>query len=184
MTAIAGYTDGTTMVLGADSLATRGCEALTLDQPKVWKTDAALIGACGTPRAIQIARYGLPGPCQRPGNVDTIETIYRWINDFRERCKALSYGLDGKDDDGVDFVVGMAGRFYEIRGNGSIVTLTQPYATSGCGGPEARAAMYALLNFQGGWAPRVLVQRGLETAAAFNTHVRAPFHFVEQAVGP
>ena len=176
-------------MLGADSMASRGCEYHELDEPKVWANrgtmmarDWTLFGACGTPRAIQIAKYGVEPPSP-DGACGPVEVLYRWANAFRAVCKDLGYGLDGKDDDGVDFLVGFRGRWYEIQSRGGIVTHPGLYASTGCGGPEARAAMFALLAYsETEREPQALVQAALDASSAVNVHVRAPFNYVEMKV--
>ena len=187
MTAIVGYTDGATMVVGADSLSTSGCEAIVLPDPKVWRAGDVLMGAAGSLRALQVARYGLCAPSARSGDVVPMEGLYRWANDYRNMLHTLRTPVDGKDDPALYVLIGWRGAFYEVQGSGGIVSFPGAIGATGCGGPEARAAIWALIQplpsaYVVGFAPRLLVQRGLEAAAAFNTHVRGPFHYVEMAL--
>lgn len=180
MTCIAGYTDGQTIVIGADSLTTAGCEALSLAEPKVWTAnDHILIGGAGTPHVLQIARYDIDPPVFSDS---VMQGLHRWVTAFRARCKALDRDLDSKDAAGAWFLMAIRGRFYEVQGNGSVISMVGGFATTGCGGAEARAAMWALSQFRDSWPAQEIVDLALRASAAYNTHVRAPFHFVSMDV--
>lgn len=93
--------------------------------------------------------------------------------------KTFADGGYRKTENGVEtggtFLVGHAGRIFEIEGDFQVGEPAVPYASVGCGFELALGSLHTSLGTSG-LTPHDRALRALEAAQAFSAGVRAPFH--------
>ncbi len=159
MTLIAATTDKTTVRMAADSGETAGMLVSLACEPKVWLAGELLIGACGTVRACQLARYRLAIP---PISGDL--RAY-FVTDFWDALAPLI-----PKDDYLSLLIGARGQLFQIHPGGAVTSdTTVGYAAVGCAAPVALGALYA-----GG-----SLQTAMEAGVRHCGDIRPPFTFLQ-----
>ena len=183
MTAIVGYTDGHTMVLGADSAAVTDRLLIVCEPHKVFTSGAGLVGVSGGLRIGQLIRF--QGAPLELGDDGPVPSLLRWIQALR-----VGLGPAGvlRTKDGIEeladsrMLVGLAGRWFEIDSEWQIVEPASPYWAIGSGQLIALGALHAMASWMAPRHPRAKVTAALHAAAMYDPGVRAPFEFVERPV--
>jgi hypothetical protein len=174
MTCIVGVSDGSTVIIGADSALTCSGETYTISDPKVWTVGGWAFGASGEWRSICILREELvKGDLPEPGSVYELYQL----------CSELT----PKRGDWT-MVVGGAGRIWNLScddgwHNGRTVNsrIENPrrlsYMTSGSG--EAHAIGNLRANFsRDDLSLNEIVLRALRVSAENCGGVKPPFKLV------
>ena len=184
MTAIVGYTDGHTMMLGADSAASGRDVVIVCEFHKVFTSGAGLVGVSGGLRIGQLIRF--QGAPLELGDDGPVPSLLRWIQALR-----VGLGPAGvlRTKDGVEeladsqMLVGLAGRWFEIDSEWQIVEPTTPYWAIGSGQLLTLGALHTMAWITSApKRPRIVVTAALQAAAMYDPGVRAPFEFVERPV--
>ena len=179
MTAIAGFTDGHKVWIGADSAASAGHSIAVRRDPKVFRIGKAML--CGFQdsfRMGQILRYHVTPPRRKARQTDIGYLVTQFVPRIREAFAAHGYGetIAGQETGGA-FIIGYRGGLYHIDSDYQVGTYADDYFALGSGSDLVLGAFHALAHVA--TCPRSRVVRALEAAAEYNSAVRAPFHVEE-----
>ncbi len=194
MTCIVAIADGKNVVMGADSAGVDGRDLYLRADAKVFRRGEYLIGFTTSFRMGQILRYETELPdlpedrgmesLERFFVTEFIPAVRRSFGEhgFAKTARFSSPDKPGVSEDGQvvggTFLVGAAGRIFEIRGDFQLGLSASPYSAVGAGAMPALGALRALEDL----AELTLgdrVRRALETAEAYSTGVRGPFLLVK-----
>jgi hypothetical protein len=199
MTCTLAITDSQIVLLAGDSAAVGGKELRLRADTKVFRTGSYGIGYTTSFRMGQILRYGTalpePPPGLGPGELErfliteVIPVIRRSFADhgFAKTARFSSSGDSSITEEGQDFgglfLLGVAGQIFEIRQDYHLARPAAPFSAVGSGAPVALGALHALQSLPN-LSLRDQAAMALAAAEAYNTGVRAPFHFVELPPAP
>lgn len=185
MTCIAAVVgDDGTIHMGGDSAGVSDDSNYSLGigtEPKVWKANKMLFGACGSFRVSQVIRWQVHIPAYDPDTeilayltgplmdslrdeLDVRGTLQAWLDDATE---AIDGGL----------LIGMEGRVFEVYQDFGIGELVHGYGAIGCGGAIALGNLAATEGMD--LKPKKRVQMALEAAERHSAGVRGPFHIIK-----
>jgi ATP-dependent protease HslVU (ClpYQ) peptidase subunit len=131
------------VLLGWDSLMTRGNEVSVMVQPKVVVNDGIIYGVSGTSRAIDFFKSGAFPPYNDEADIHGW-IIGEWAPAVRELVgedKTLVDPEDGRFEFGVSMVV--RGQAFGVDSVGSPWQTQEGIYTMGSGGDYARGVLYA-----------------------------------------
>jgi hypothetical protein len=175
VTCIVGVTDGERTIIGGDSAGLAGWSITTRNDPKVFRLGPLAVGFTSSFRMGQLLRY-------MELDADNIGDVDRWmVTSFVPQIRALfREGGFTRTELGVEsggaFLVGHAGRLFEISTDFQVGESTDGYAAVGCGFAEALGALHVTRGVAGlQWRAEV----ALDTAAYLNAGVRGPYNFEE-----
>lgn len=185
MTCIAAVVDDDgTVYMGGDSAGMSDDSVFSLGigtEPKVWKANGMLFGACGSFRVSQVIRWQVHIPAYDPDTeilsyltgplmdslrdeLDMRGTLQAWLDDATE-------GIDG------GLLVAMEGRVFEVYQDFGIGELVHGYGAIGCGGPIALGSLAATEGL--GIKPRKRVKMALDAAERHSGGVRGPMTIIK-----
>jgi hypothetical protein len=179
VTCIVGIETRVGVLLGADSMGgdTTYWTALTTAEPKVFRSGEYVLGFTTSFRMGDLLRYhlALPPPERRPLHRHLVTHV---VPAIRECLKGGGFATTKEGaETGGDFLLGVAGQFFHIRGDYSVQRAQHGYDSAGSG---AQTALGALAVARG--APRTRLRSALAAAERHNMGVRGPFRFAaEQA---
>ncbi len=165
--------------MGCDSAGVGGYSRSNRLDPKIYRVDEKmLVGFTTSFRMGQLLRY-------MELDTDTIGADpYRWmVASFVPQVRTLfKDGGFASTENGVEtggaFLVGHAGRLYEISTDFQVGESAEDYAAVGCGDREALSALHVTRGVAGlQWRAEI----ALDAAAYLNSGVRGPFIFEEAA---
>ncbi len=183
MTAIIAVTDGSKVVMGADSAGTRGWDLRTrsAQDTKLIRRSGGyadmLIGASGSARWVSLLRdqFVVPPLEERPLTgqgiprsyiASVVEAMYRL---------AKSYDLlDNEKEIHGSMLLACRGVIWHIDSGFALIQHEQPYAAIGCGDQIALGALY-VMSQNSDYTFKRMVQEALEAAERFSAGVRGPF---------
>lgn len=156
--------------MGADSAGTSGWSLTVRADAKVFRNGPYLMGFTDSFRMGQLLRYSLEPPVptgdlSRFMATTMIDTVRSCLKDG---------GWAAKDSDrerGGQFLVGVAGRLFNIHSDFQVGEMADGYAAVGCGEDIARGALFATT----GMAPKKRILLALQAAERHSAGVRAPF---------
>lgn len=186
MTCIIGLVDAGRVIIGADSV---GADVSTY-QVNTRKDEKVFTGTTGdgSPFAVgftssfrfgQILRYGLEIP-KREDDVDLMKFLtVDFINELRATLKRYGFAKKESEQESSDgvFLLGYAGRLFEIGWDYQVGENLCGYAAIGSGAQIALGALHATNGVIANPVERVLL--ALRAAEAHNAYVEGPMHLVE-----
>lgn len=177
MTAIAAITDGTDVWIGADSAGVSGQSLTIRADEKVFTSGPYVFGFTTSFRMGQLLRYRLEPP-EPPAEGDLLRFMCTDFTDaVRECLKAGGWALKDKDrEEGGNFLVGVAGRLFEMWPDYQVSERAASFTATGCGEDLALGALHATEGRVKGAADRLLI--ALAAAERFSAGVAEPFHIV------
>ena len=173
MTAIAGLCKNRKVYMGGDSAGVNKSLDLSVRADrKVFKNGDFLFGFTSSFRMGQLLQYSLIPPKRYPEK-DIFEFLaVDFINAVR-RC--LKNGGYAKKDDEVEtggcFLIGYAGRLFEIQCDYQVAEATLPFAAVGCGAVYILGSLYTSTG-----DPKKRILKALHAAQEFSAGVREPFY--------
>lgn len=172
MTCIVGLQDAGDVVIGGDSAGVEGYLSVVRADPKVFRNGPFVFGFTSSFRMGQLLRFRLSVP-PRHNDVDVFEFMATDFVDAVRTClKAGGFARqDSQVESGGTFLVGFAGRLFEIDSDYQVGEPADGYAAVGCGAELALGALHATVGLEA--EERIL--RALRAAAHFSTGVRDPF---------
>lgn len=180
MTCIVGIETDRGVVVGGDSAGVSGLNLTVRADSKAFVRDDFVFGFTSSFRMGQLLRYAaIDFGKHRPTDGDARGDPDRWmsthfIDAVRATLKAGGYArVDSGVESGGCFLVGFAGRLYQVESDFQVGRSALGYEAVGCGGNIAVGAMYAA---RGRAEDRV--RTALEAAEQFSAGVRGPFHLV------
>lgn len=171
MTCIVGLVDADSVWISGDSAGVARLDLVVRADQKVWRKGKFVYGFTSSFRMGQLLRYSLTVPEQYPSQGVEEYMVGPFI-DAARRC--LKDGGFAETHDGAErggtFLVGYAGRLFEIGSDYQVGESVDGFAAVGCGDSYALGSLYST-----GGEPRSRVQLALESAEAFSAGVRSPF---------
>lgn len=177
MTCIVGIAAEGKVFMGADSAGVGGWDIANRKDVKLFKNEGLVIGCTSSFRMIQLLQYQLHPPKRHP---DT-DVMKYMVTDFIEAVRTClrNGGFMKKEaevEQGGCFLVGCAGRLFQVHGDFQVAERADGFDACGCGESYALGAL-AVMSASG--PPRERLQGALEIAAHFSAGVRGPFVFEE-----
>lgn len=167
--------------MGSDCLSVhRNADVKISSRSKVFRLGEMLIGGSGTTHCGQIVEHFI-----MPGTISPDCDPYEWL--VREFIPILRTAMktqggeiskDGTLEMDIRLLIGLRGKLFEIDVGYGIVGHRSCLATIGCADKEAEAAMLTALKIIPDMHARMVVQYGLEAAAALDIFIRPPFEIL------
>lgn len=187
MTCIVGLETGSGVIIGGDSAGVAGLDLDVRADTKVFTRGWMAFGFTSSFRMGQLLRYA---PCDVldksvPSTLLTDDEIDAWmattfVDAVRETLKAGGFAKAvNEEESGGTFLVGVAGRLYEVCDDYQIARSVAGFAAVGCGARYALGAMYGTQAYDDEDEQRWRVEYALEAAERFSAGVRGPMHIVE-----
>lgn len=177
MTAIVGLVHHGRVLLGGDSAGVAGWSMTVRADPKVFTNGPYVIGYTTSFRMGQILRYAvLPAAPRKPGK------LYRhmcttWVDAVRSALKDAGWAKkESEQETGGTFLVGVAGRLFEVCADYQIGEPADGYDAVGCGADIARGALHVTSSR----APHKRITAALAAAERHSAGVRGPFTLMWQ----
>lgn len=183
MTAIVGLVHDNTVYLGGDSAGVAGYSLTVRADAKVFTTGPYVMGFTSSFRMGQLLRYSFKPPKWMDQGVEETRDVPRFmattfVDAVRETLKTGGWlKKDSEREDGGTFLVGAAGRLFEIHDDFQVGEAADGYAAVGCGDDIALGALYATARSR--MKPQRRVRLALEAAERFSAGVRGPFTYAE-----
>jgi ATP-dependent protease HslVU (ClpYQ) peptidase subunit len=178
MTCVVGSTDGSRILLAADSAGGHGDEIYTLPARKVFAVGPYLFGVCGSYRLAQVLRYRIELP--DPPESDALEPFL--VCDFipvlrraleKEHVAGCKRGSLGEK---TCILLGCRGELWHVRPDYTVLR-EGPYAAIGSGRLRAYGALHAL-HAAGVEPAERRLELALGASAAYTSTVRPPWQFI------
>jgi ATP-dependent protease HslVU (ClpYQ) peptidase subunit len=172
LTCIVGIVAGGDVIIGGDSAGVGGSLIMRRLDPKVFRVGPFLIGYTSSFRMGQLLRFRLQIP-ERPPELDVYEFMCtRFVDAVRQCFKDGGYAKkDNEQESGGCFLIGYAGRLFEIDSDYQVGEMRDGYDAVGSGTYVALGAFHATA----GLTAEERALKALEAAAHFTTTVCAPF---------
>ncbi|WP_431977592.1 hypothetical protein [Micromonospora haikouensis] len=177
MTAIVGLVHHGAVHIGGDSAGVGpGWSSTVRADAKVFRNGPYLMGFTDSFRMGQLLRYALDAPKPPARDLDRhmattfVDAVRKTLVDGGWMSRS-----DGRESGGT-FLVGVAGRLFQVCGDFQVAEPADGYAAVGCGYDIALGALYATA----GQPPARRVRAALEAAAHFSAGVRGPFVLLHQ----
>jgi ATP-dependent protease HslVU (ClpYQ) peptidase subunit len=183
VTCIVGLVHDTNIIMGGDAAGVSGTDLIQRKDGKVFINGSCIMGFTSSFRMGQLLRYRLKIPAQKEEQ-DLFDFM---VNDFvdavRDCLKTGGFAEKDKErESGGTFLVGYAGRLFEISSDFQVGESIDNFASCGCGSNYALGAMFAT---SGTANPRHRVEAALKAAEHFSAAVRSPFTIMSLAnAGP
>lgn len=191
MTCVVGLRTEAGVCIGADSGGFSGWDHTSRRDPKVFHNASYLIGGSTSYRMLQILRYAaLPQVPDEAAEVARVggDALHRFMcTKFVDAVRsALRDGgwlqKDKEREDGGNFIVGVAGRMYDIGPDMQVGESHDDFAAVGCGSQFALGSLAASSSLPL-MMPEAHVRLALSVAERFSGGVRGPFVVLHQSVG-
>ncbi|MBC6714749.1 hypothetical protein H9Q09_00935 [Aurantimonas sp. DM33-3] len=173
MTCIVGLVAEGRIHMGADSAGVAGLDLVVRADRKVFRNGEFVMGFTSSFRMGQLLAYSLTPP-RRHADEDVFAFMVKdFVDEVRSCLKRGGFAsLNNGVEEGGTFLVGHAGRLFEVAGDYQVGECALPFAACGCG---AQVALGSLHSTEG-LSPDERVLKALQAAEAFSAGVRAPFH--------
>ena len=162
MTCIVALTDGQNIIMGGDSAGTTGQELRLRADPKVFLLGPYAIGFTTSFRMGQILHHHVDLPTPPTGQPDQlgrfmVTTVVPALRQafakhgFAKTAQAVSmrephFTEHGQEIGGM-FLIGVAGRIFEIHADYQVAQPVTPFSAVGTGSPIALGALHALQSY-------------------------------------
>ena len=177
MTCIVGLVDKGVVYIGGDSAGVGGYSLRTRADRKVFRNGDFIFGFTTSFRMGQLLHYALNPPKRHPDTEVDKFMVTDFINAVRDCLKSGGYAEKHNDaEQGGTFLVGYAGRLFEVHGDYQVGETKSGYSAVGCGEDIALGAMFAAKG-----KPRDRIEIALQAAEAFSAGVCGPFHIISTA---
>jgi len=180
MTCIIGFSLKSKVYIGGDSAGSNSTYALTVRKdPKVFRNGPCIMGFTSSFRMGDLLHYSLVVPERHPD-----EDIDKWmrttfVDAVRGCLKTGGYASKKEETEaGGTFLVGYAGRLFEIEDDYQVGEAVDPYDAVGCGEDIAKGAMAAMIQLESVGDPEQMIRIALEITERNCAAVRAPFTVV------
>lgn len=179
MTCIVGATDHKGRLwFGGDAAAVDRQDITIIEESKVWRNGAFLMGYCGSFRVGQVVRY-LFNPPHHDVEVDAAEYMVGSFVCKLRKCLskhgALTTEPDGSESiNSTKLLIGYQGKVYYLDEDFLVAPMQHNLVAIGSGAAYAMGAGY-------GWDgkhPRATVKRALEAASTYTASVSPPFTII------
>lgn len=173
------------VVMGGDSAAidTYDLSMAAGAEAKVWSAGPLIFGACGSFRVSQLLRWHLNVPFPEEDLDPLAYLTGPLVNAMRDTLTAGG-ALTTWQEDNTEaltesgFLIGFAGRVFELYSDFGVGELRHGYAAVGCGGAIALGVLAATERLDVG--PRRRVKLALDAAERHSAGVRGPMTILRQ----
>jgi hypothetical protein len=172
MTCITGLVHNGTVYIGGDSAGVGGWSLTVRADSKVFRNGDFLFGFTSSFRMGDILRYSFSPP-HRHSDED-IDRYMRttFIDAVRACLRDKGYARNSSGEEtGGQFLVGYAGRLFNVDVDFQVGEALDGFEAVGCGGDIAKGALFATLSSP----PRERILLALQASERFNSGVRGPF---------
>jgi ATP-dependent protease HslVU (ClpYQ) peptidase subunit len=172
MTCIVGLVEDGEVWIGGDSAGVSGWDLAVRRDPKVFRKGPFLFGFTSSFRMGQLLRFKFEPPAQPDGMSveEYLATVF--VDALRDCLKAGGYARkENEVEQAGTFLLGYAGRLFEIETDYQVAEHHAPFAAVGCGAAYALGAMHVSEYV----SPRTRIMAALKAAEAWSAGVRAPF---------
>lgn len=177
MTCIVGVVDKGAVIIGGDSagVSTGNLSLVVRNDKKVFRSGDFVMGFTTSFRMGQLLAYNFHPPKPRQG-IDPMEyMVTDFIDATRARMKEGGFRrVKEEQEEGGTFLVGYAGRLFQINGDFQVGESTHGFDAVGCGELIALGSLYSSSGV-GSLAAFDRVIGALKAAEAFSAGVRGPF---------
>lgn len=181
MTCIVGIEHDGGVIIGGDSAGVAGWSTTCRADTKVFKVGPYIMGFTSSFRMGQLLRYKLN--VAAPGE-DELKDLDRFvattfIDAVRQTFKDGGYArVEYTQEEGGSFLLGVAGRLYEIASDYQFGRSVSGFAAVGCGDDIALGSLHTTAKYD--FAPKVRVELALQAAADLSGGVMGPFTIIDQ----
>jgi hypothetical protein len=173
MTCIAGLIHEGQVFIGGDSAGVAGFDLTVRADAKVFKNGDFVFGFTSSFRMGQLLRHSFVPPKRYPDKDVMAYMVTDFVDALRNCLKAGGFASKSNETEvGGCFLVGYAGRLFEIESDYQVGESATGYAAVGCGSQVAHGALFANSELP----PVARITQALEAAEAHNAGVRGPFH--------
>lgn len=173
MTCIVGLIDGGKVYLGGDSAGVSGYHLVTRKDPKVFRVGDFVIGFTSSFRMGQLLAHAFTPPKRHEDTDVYAYMVTSFVDAVRDCLKAGGYARkESETEAGGTFLVGYAGRLFEISDDYQVGEALADYAACGCGREVALGSLFSTK----GQKPKDRILTALEAAEALSAGVRGPFN--------
>jgi ATP-dependent protease HslVU (ClpYQ) peptidase subunit len=175
VTAIVGLVHQGQVYIGGDSGGVAGWDLVIRADRKVFRNGSYIFGFTTSYRMGQLIQYGFSPP--EPPEEDLHRfMVTTFVDALRDCLKSGGYQkTDNGRDEGGTFLVGVAGRLFQIQADYHVGEAADPFSACGCGANVALGALYATSTVND---PTERLTIALGAAERFSNGVRGPFAFV------
>lgn len=174
MTCIAGLrTSDGRVYIGGDSAGVGGLSLSVRADAKVFINDGFLFGFTSSFRMGQVLRYAFTPPKRHPDKDIMAFMVTEFVGAVRDAFK--SAGVATKRDEVEScgtFLVGYAGRLFNVQDDYQVAEALNGYDAVGCGEDIALGSLYATADMVD---HKARIGRALHAAEAHSAGVRGPF---------
>lgn len=176
MTAIVGLVDNGRVLIGGDSAGVDGYQVTVRRDAKVFTNGAYVFGFTDSFRMGQLLRYALQPPPPPAVDLDRFLAT-TWVDVVRETLRKGGWSkLDGQQEQGGRFLVGVQGRLFAVDGDFQVGEPSDGYDAVGCGAEFCLGALHATRDLDVFAEDRALL--ALRAAAYHSAGVVGPFNLV------
>lgn len=174
MTCIVGLVSDGKVFIGGDSAGVANLSLTIRADAKVFKNGDYVMGFCGSFRMGQLLRHSFSPPKRHPDTDLEKFMVTDFVNAVRGCLKDGGVAESYNDaEKGGFFLVGYAGRLFQIQSDYQVGESVDGYDAIGCGEDIAKGTLFATEKLKPADRTRV----ALEAAERFSAGVRGPFHF-------
>lgn len=178
MTCIVGLISGGRVYMGADSAGVDGLNIVVMTNPKLFRVGDMVIGFTTSFRMGQLLAYGFTPPKRNPAEDVMAWMVTEFVEAVRARFKQFGFTeIVNNRETGGRFLVGVAGRLFQIEGDFQVAETEGNKMAIGCGAPYALGSMFATDGTY--LSPMSRVVDALEAARCFSAGVRPPWVTME-----
>lgn len=179
MTAIAGFTDGKTVWIGADSAGVDNRLSIrTRTDSKVFRSGQMVMGFTSSFRMGQILQHHLNIRPPYEDEEDYNFMVRGFIPAVKKAFQDHGYETNHSGQDyGGTFLVGYRSKLYQIGTDYQVETIAHRYHACGSGEQVVLGAFHALDYYE--MTPEERITTALEAAAEFNAGLRPPFTIIK-----
>lgn len=172
MTCICGLVDNGKVYIGGDSAGVDGRYALTVRaDKKVFRNGDLVMGFTSSFRMGNLLQHSLKPPRRHPDDDPFKYMVTDFVDAVRACLKAGGYATKSDEvETGGTFLVGYAGRLFEVQDDYQVAENVDGIAAAGCGDLIALGSLYSTSG-----KPRDRIRLALEAAERFSAGVRGPF---------
>lgn len=175
MTCIVGLVYDGKVYMGADSAASSGWTTRESGTPKLFRKGPYIIGYTTSFRMGQILHHMIDLP-EAESEYDESFMVTRFVEAIRVKFKELGFTkIESNQETGGQFLVGVAGKIYEIDSDFQVQINADGMYAIGCGANYALGALYLKRRD----SPKTSIELALCSAAYFSNGVSVPFIFME-----
>ncbi|MBB3752467.1 hypothetical protein FHT44_004979 [Mycolicibacterium sp. BK634] len=182
MTCIVGVEHKHGVLIGADSCGSAGTSMTIRADEKAFVNGPYIMGYTTSYRMGQLLRYKLDPPIPTAQDLRDLDRFIAttFIDAVRTTLNEGGFAkIEDQREEAGNFLVGIAGRLYNIDEDYQFARNMAGFDSVGCGYELALGSLHTTARYR--ITPKERVRMALEAAAAFSSGVAPPFIFFDQA---